>query len=146
MMLTTKAKYAVMAMVDMANRDSGESINLENIAVRQNIDLNYLKQIFAKLRKKGLVSSMKGPGGGYLLTRDASEISIADIVAAVEESIQITRCNKNDKLSCIGSLSQCMTHDLWSSLSDYIMLYLNRVTVKDVCTKKIKFKIQNDLF
>src|SRR5205085_8551793 len=137
MRLSTKGRYAVMAMVDLARFSNGAPINLADIAERQEISLAYLEQLFAKLRRSGLVRSVRGPGGGYLLARDRDETRIADIIAAVDEPIQAVRCSPGAAIGCRGDRSRCLTHDLWEELSNQIRLYLSSVSLGDVCEKRI---------
>lgn len=139
MMLTTKGRYAVMAMVDLAYYGgSSRTISLQDIGDRQEIALNYLEQIFSKLKKGYLVLSTKGPGGGYRLSRDAKDISILDIINAVGENIQITRCEKG-KLGCLESHNKkCFTHSLWGHLTDNIMNYLHSRSLQDICDEANK--------
>lgn len=135
MMLGTKSRYAVMAMVDLARRGGEEPVTLAQLAEAQDIPLPYLEQIFSQLRKGGLVESVRGPGGGYTLARDASQMPIADIVAAVDESLKMTRCGKAEG-GCLATKARCLTHDLWEGLSDHIANYLQGITLSDVCQKK----------
>jgi Rrf2 family iron-sulfur cluster assembly transcriptional regulator len=137
MMLTTKARYAVMSMVDIASDLSSAPVNLQQISARQNISLSYLEQIFAKLRQNQLVTSVRGPGGGYALSRERSQIMIAEIVAAVDEPIKMTRC-KNSNHGCMTDKTVCLTHDLWAGLGSQILGYLSSVSLDDVCQKRLK--------
>ncbi len=132
MILGTKARYAVMAMVDLAAAGSAKPVRLTDIAKRQEIPLPYLEQIFARLKNGGLLKSVTGPGGGYLLARPASEVNIADIVVAVDESLRMTRCDKQHEGGCMASKAQCITHNLWDGLGRQIYGYLQGVTLKDV--------------
>src|SRR5471032_814063 len=116
MRLSTKGRYAVMAMVDLAQHGEGGPVSLAEIAERQEISLSYLEQLFAKLRKGGLVRSVRGPGGGYRLSRASGEIRIADIIVAVDEPIAATRCKPGSSIGCTGTTSRCVTHDLWEEL------------------------------
>jgi Rrf2 family iron-sulfur cluster assembly transcriptional regulator len=142
MMLTTKGRYAVMAMVDIAaNNGILYPISLEKISERQDITVSYLEQIFTKLRKNGLVISIKGPGGGYKLCQDAHLITIATIINAVEESIQMTKCTMLEQPGCIYNKTKCLTHDLWDGLTKHIYNYLNNVTLADICNKKINLSL-----
>ena len=136
MNLTTKGRYAVMAMVDLATHNGEGPVTLAEIAARQNIAVNYLEQIFMKLRKNGLVSSVRGPGGGYILPADAAGIKIADIVVSVDESIKMTRCGDKKASGCMHSGTKCITHDLWEGLSKQIFNYLNAITLADICKEK----------
>lgn len=132
MNLTTKGRYAVTAMVDLALHGDNTPESLANIASRQGIAANYLEQIFMKLRKNGLVRSVRGPGGGYILAHDSEVITVADIVAAVDESIKMTRCNTSAE-SCNGTNVKCLTHHLWVGLGKQIENYLKTTTLADVC-------------
>ena len=137
MRLSTKGRYAVMAMVDLATHGNGRPVALAEIADRQAISLSYLEQLFAKLRKGGLVGSVRGPGGGYLLAHAADATRIADIVLAVDEPIRATRCMPGSPKGCTGDTSRCMTHDLWEELGNHIHLFLSSVTLDDVCEKRV---------
>lgn len=137
MMLTTKGRYAVMAMVDIAMSSRGNAVSLQEIASRQNIALNYLEQIFTKLKKEGLVTSVRGPGGGYLLSQSAEMIRIADIILAVEESLKITRCSDVERSGCMNDKSRCLTHDLWEGLGNHIYSYLHSISLADVTGRKV---------
>ncbi len=132
MRLTTKGRYAVMAMVDLASRSSGKPVALADIAERQEISLSYLEQLFSKLRKGGLVKSVRGPGGGYLLANSPEETAIADIIVAVDEPLHATRCTPGSPEGCRSNKTRCLTHDLWEELGNQIHLYLSSVTLADV--------------
>lgn len=142
MQLTTKARYAVTAMVDIAilsnECNNSKPIKLAQIAERQNIALNYLEQIFAKLKKAGLVSAVKGPGGGYQIANGANHTRILDIIDAVEESIEMTRCEPVTGHGCMPERAKCITHELWDGLTENITSYLGSITVEDVVNKKAK--------
>jgi Rrf2 family iron-sulfur cluster assembly transcriptional regulator len=135
--LSTKGRYAVMAMVDLATNSEGRPVSLADIAERQEISLSYLEQLFAKLRRGGLVNSVRGPGGGYLLARDADDTRVADIILAVDEPIRATRCTPGQPFGCRGNRSRCQTHDLWEELGNQIYLYLNSVSIGDVIAQRI---------
>lgn len=137
MKLGTRARYAVMAMVDLAGHSDGGPVPLAEIARRQEISLPYLEQLFAKLRRGGLVTSVRGPGGGYRLAHGRDETRIADIILAVDEPIEAVRCKPGAALGCRGDRSRCLTHDLWEELSNQIHLYLSSVTLGDVCEKRV---------
>ncbi len=137
MKLSTKGRYAVMAMVDLAMHSDNKPISLADIADRQEISLSYLEQLFAKLRRGGLVRSVRGPGGGYLLAREDTETRISDIILAVDEPIRATRCTPGQPFGCRINKSRCATHDLWEELGNQIYLYLSSVTVADVVNKQI---------
>jgi Rrf2 family iron-sulfur cluster assembly transcriptional regulator len=127
MRLSTKGRYAVMAMVDLARR--------ETEAVRA-VALSYLEQLFARLRRRGLVTSARGPGGGYRLARQASETTIADIVHAVDEPLRATRCGAGK--GCMIKGERCLTHDLWADLGERIEDYLASVSLADVATGRLR--------
>jgi Rrf2 family transcriptional regulator, iron-sulfur cluster assembly transcription factor len=137
MRLSTKGRYAVMAMVDLAQYSEGNPVSLAEIADRQEISLSYLEQLFAMLRKNGLVKSVRGPGGGYLLAHDRSETRISDIILAVDEPIRATRCTPGAPVGCRGNRTRCLTHDLWEELGNQIHLYLNSVSLADVCEHRV---------
>ncbi|MBV9861333.1 MAG: Rrf2 family transcriptional regulator [Alphaproteobacteria bacterium] len=137
MKLSTKGRYAVMAMVDLARHSKGSPVSLADIAERQEISLSYLEQLFAKLRRGGLVQSVRGPGGGYMLAHDRDETRIADIILAVDEPIRATRCTPGAPVGCRGNRSRCLTHDLWEELSNQIHLYLSSVSLGDVCERRV---------
>jgi Rrf2 family iron-sulfur cluster assembly transcriptional regulator len=135
--LSTRARYAVMAMVDLARQGGARPVCLSDIARRQEISLPYLEQLFGKLRRGALVHSVRGPGGGYLLARPADEMRIADIVVAVDGPIRATRCPPGSSEGCMGDASRCLTHDLWAELGNQIHLYLSSVSLADVCTGRV---------
>jgi Rrf2 family iron-sulfur cluster assembly transcriptional regulator len=126
-----------MAMVDLATHGHGKPVALAEIADRQAISLSYLEQLFAKLRRGGLVGSVRGPGGGYLLAHAADATRISDIILAVDEPIRATRCMPGSPKGCTGDTSRCMTHDLWEELGNHIHLFLSSVTLDDVCDKRV---------
>jgi len=138
MKLSTKGRYAVMAMVDLAAQGSDRPTALADIAERQEISLSYLEQLFAKLRRGGLVTSVRGPGGGYLMAKPARETLIADIIMAVDEPIRATRCTPGQPLGCGGTKSRCLTHDLWEELGSQIYYFLSAVTVADVVDGRVR--------
>jgi len=137
MKLSTKGRYAVMAMVDLAAHSEGKPVSLADIAERQEISLSYLEQLFAKLRRASLVKSVRGPGGGYLLAYEADETRIADIILAVDEPIRATRCTPGQPTGCRSNQSRCLTHDLWEELGNQIYLYLSSVTLSDVVARRV---------
>ena len=130
MRLTSKGRYAVSAMVDLAKQQSSGPVALASISERQYISLSYLEQLFRRLRENGLVQSVRGPGGGYLLARDAKTISIADIIRAVNEPVRTTKC-ENGMTGCHGG-SRCDTHQLWESLGLHIYRFLDAVNLEQV--------------
>ena len=129
MRLTTKGRYAVTAVLDLAFHQDKGPVSLAAISERQSISLSYLEQLFARLRRNEIVRSTRGPGGGYSLNRDAAEISISDIILAVDESCQIAACN--DIEGCQGDY-QCLTHDLWAELSNEIRSFLDGITLAEM--------------
>ena len=137
MKLSTKGRYAVMAMVDLASTSRGRPVSLADIAERQEISLSYLEQLFAKLRRGGLVSSVRGPGGGYLLAHLAEETRVSDIILAVDEPIHATRCTPGQPFGCRANKSRCLTHDLWEELGNQIYLYLSSVTLADIVARRV---------
>lgn len=137
MKLSTKGRYAVMAMVDLAMNSDNKPISLADIAERQEISLSYLEQLFAKLRRGGLVRSVRGPGGGYLLAHHDYETRISDVILAVDEPIRATRCSPGQPFGCRSNNSRCTTHDLWEELGNQIYLYLSSVTIADVVNRRI---------
>lgn len=137
MRLSTKGRYAVMAMVDLAQHGDGRPVSLADIAERQEISLSYLEQLFSKLRKGSLVKSVRGPGGGYLLAHESSEVRISDIILAVDEPVRATRCRPNSSNGCKSDASRCLTHDLWAELGNQIQLYLSSVSLADVCDRRV---------
>lgn len=126
MRLTTKGRFAVTAMIDLALRQEGGPVTLAGIAERQSISLSYLEQLFGKLRRHELVSSVRGPGGGYCLAREMAEITVADIIVAVDEPLDATQCG--GKQNCHDE-HRCMTHDLWTNLNRRMFDYLDSVTL-----------------
>ena len=129
MRLTTKGRFAVTAMVDLALRQNRGPVTLAAISERQHISLSYLEQLFGKLRRAALVSSVRGPGGGYNLAQPPAAISVADIVSAVDEPIDATQCG--GKENCHDD-KRCMTHDLWATLNEKMQEYLSSVTLADL--------------
>jgi Rrf2 family iron-sulfur cluster assembly transcriptional regulator len=137
MELTTKGRYAVMALADLASRDGHQAVPLADIAARQQISLSYLEQLFARLRRHGLVRSARGPGGGYRLAQSAVETRVADIILAVDEPLKITRCGPEKRKGCLVKGERCITHDLWDDLGRKIREYLTSVTLDDVISGRL---------
>src|SRR3989304_436764 len=129
MRLTTKGRFAVTAMVDLAMRQGGGPVTLAEISERQKISLSYLEQLFGKLRRRRLVDSVRGPGGGYRLARDMGTVSVVDIIIAVDEPIDATQCGGRE--NCHDD-QKCITHDLWANLNQHIFDYLGAVTLKQL--------------
>ena len=132
MKLSTKGRYAVTAMADIALYSEGKPVALAEISERQRISLAYLEQLFGKLRRAGLVESMRGPGGGYSLARPAEEIAVSQIMAAVEEKLQATQCSGEVGEGCASAGTRCLTHNLWESLSAHVHLFLQQTSLRDV--------------
>lgn len=132
MKLTSKGRYAVTAMLDVALHANDGPVALADISERQEISLSYLEQLFARLRKQNLVSSVRGPGGGYLLGKSASEIAVGEVIKAVDESVDATRCQ--GQADCQGG-EKCLTHSLWQDLSDQIANFLNKISLDDLMKK-----------
>jgi len=130
--LTTKGRYAVTAMLDLAFHSQRKPVTLTDIATRQTISLSYLEQLFARLRRAGIVKGVRGPGGGYKLNLKTTEINIADIIVAVDEQIDSTRCG--GEANC-QKHQACLTHDLWMGLSDQIRTYLKGITLAELLEK-----------
>jgi len=135
--LTTKGRYAVTAMLDLAFHSQAKPVTLTEIAARQTISLSYLEQLFARLRRAGMVKGVRGPGGGYKLCRKTSDINIADIIAAVDEPLDSTKCG--GEANCQNEKA-CLTHDLWVGLSDQIRSYLESISLADLLDKN---QVQN---
>jgi Rrf2 family iron-sulfur cluster assembly transcriptional regulator len=135
MKLSTKGRYAVMAVADLAQVNGSSPVTLSDIASRQDISLSYLEQLFAMLRRAEIVKSVRGPGGGYILNRSAAEIRISDIILAVDEPLNATRC-ENAK-GCLAEGRRCMTHDLWDELGRHIFLFLNSISLEDVMANRV---------
>lgn len=133
MRLSTKGRYAVMAMADLAKNGESRAVSLAEIAARQEISLSYLEQLFARLRKSGLVKSVRGPGGGYRLAKTAQATVVAEIVLAVDEPIRATRCVAHGSpRGCMMGGERCITHNLWEDLGAEIHAYLAGVSLEDV--------------
>jgi len=129
MRLTTKGRFAVTAMLDLALNEVDRPVTLAGISERQEISLSYLEQLFSRLRRSGLVKSVRGPGGGYRIAKNHQDISVSDIITAVDEQIDATHCGGNENCKDEG---RCMTHDLWSSLNVKILEYLSGVSLAEL--------------
>jgi len=134
MRLTTKGRFAVTAMLDLALRQKQSPVTLAGIGVRQSISLSYLEQLFGKLRRHALVESVRGPGGGYRLARPTEKISVAEIILAVDEPLDATQCGGME--NCQED-KRCMTHNLWATLNDKLYDYLNSVTLQDLVVEQL---------
>jgi len=137
MQLSTKGRYAVMAMTDLALRTGEKAVSVAEIAARQQISQAYLEQLFARLRRRGLVTAQRGPGGGYRLARSAAETSVADVVTAVDEPLRATRC-AGGKVGCMRDGARCLTHDLWDETGRRIQDYLASVSLADVLSGRLR--------
>ena len=133
MRLTTRGRFAVMAMVDLAMQPGSNPVTLAAISQRQKISLSYLEQLFGKIRRCALVNSVHGPGGGYRLAKESGQVSIAEIIHAVDEPLDSTQCG--GKESCRDG-EKCLTHDLWANLNQHIVEYLGAITLKQVVDKQ----------
>ena len=135
MKLTTKGRYAVMAMADLAANQNNKPVSLTDISLRQNISQSYLEQLFSKLKKEKLVKSVRGPTGGYILEKKPNEISLSNIIFAVDEQVKTLNCKKESKRGCNGKTSKCITHDLWDDLEIHINKFFKKVSLNDVINK-----------
>jgi Rrf2 family protein len=136
MKLSSKGRYAVMALADLAKFDPKEPISLRDISLRQGISLVYLEQLFLKLKKNKIVRSVRGNKGGYTLNKNASEINISEVLSAVEEKIKTVGCEKNSKKGCNGKSTKCITHNLWDELEDYINIFFEKKKLSDLINKR----------
>jgi len=139
MRLTTKGRYAVTAVLDLALHQNTGPVSLAAISERQCISLSYLEQLFAKLRRNDIVSSTRGPGGGYTLTNAVDEVSVSDIILAVDESCKVVDCSDND--GCNDGY-QCLTHDLWQELSNEIRTFLDGITLSEIMKNETVHNVQ----
>jgi len=136
MKLTTKGRYAVMAMADLASCQKGKPVSLTDISLRQNISLSYLEQLFSKLKNEQLVRSVRGPLGGYVLQKNPEDIKISNIIFAVDEQVKTLNCKKESKRSCNGKAVKCITHNLWEDLEDHINNFFENVSLKDLLKRR----------
>ena len=132
MKLTSKGRYAVMALVDLARFDNLNPVSLRDISLRQGISLDYLEQIFSKLRKKEIVLSVRGTQGGYILNKKAKEIKLTNIFDAVDEKVKTVQCKKESKKGCNGKATKCITHNLWDELEIHINTFFENKSLKDL--------------
>jgi len=137
MKLTTRGRYAVSAMADIAAYGQGAPVPLPDVSIRQGISLSYLEQLFGKLRRAGLVESARGAGGGYQLAGQPADIRVADIVGAVDETIRTTACEPGSGKGCAGTTARCLTHDLWDELGRHIEIFLSAVTLADIVERRV---------
>ena len=138
MKLTSRGRYAVMAMADLAKNYVKEPISLTEISLRQGISIDYLEQIFSKLRKNNLVYSVRGPLGGYVLSKPPDEIKLLSIISAVDEKIKTVKCRKESKKGCNGKSIKCITHNLWDDLETHINKFFEDNTLNDVLFREVK--------
>ena len=136
MKLSSKGRYAVMALADLAKFDPSEPVSLRDISLRQGISLVYLEQLFLKLKKNKIVSSVRGKKGGYTLNKNASEINISEVLSAVEEKIKTVGCEKHSKKGCNGKSAKCITHNLWDELENYINVFFENKKLSDLINKR----------
>ena len=132
MRLTSKGRYAVMALVDLARFNNINPVSLRDISLRQGISLDYLEQIFSKLRKKEIVQSVRGTQGGYILNKKANEIKLTNIFDAVDEKVKTVQCKKDSKKGCNGKSIKCITHNLWDDLENHINSFFEKNTLNDI--------------
>ena len=132
MKLTTKGRYAVMAMADLALFQNGTPVSLNAISLRQNISLSYLEQLFAKLKNGKLVKSVRGPSGGYILEKNPKEIKLSNIIFAVDEKVKTLNCKKDSKKGCNGKNTKCITHNLWDDLEQHINTFFENKSLNDL--------------
>ena len=132
MKLTTKGRYAVMAMADLALFQSGKPVSLNEISLRQNISLSYLEQLFAKLKNVKLVKSIRGPSGGYILEKNPKDIKLSNIIFAVDEKVKTLNCKKESKKGCNGKSTKCITHYLWDDLEQHINSFFENKSLNDL--------------
>ena len=136
MKLTTKGRYAVMAMADLAANQSLKPVSLSDIASRQNISLSYLEQLFSKLKNQKLIKSIRGPSGGYILEKNPREITVSNIIYAVDEQVKTLKCKKESKKGCHGKTVKCITHNLWDDLEKHINEFFDNVSLNDLVHQK----------
>ena len=138
MKLTSKGRYAVMAMADLAKSNLKEPTSLTEISLRQGISIAYLEQLFLKLRKNNLVQSARGPSGGYMLTKPPEKIKLLSIISAVDEKIKTVKCKKESKKGCNGKSIKCITHNLWDDLETHINKFFEDNTLSDILFKEAR--------
>ena len=141
MKLTSKGRYAVMALVDLAKFNNINPVSLRDISLRQGISLDYLEQIFSKLRKKEIVQSVRGTQGGYVLNKKMKEIRLTNIFDAVDEKVKTVQCKKESKKGCNGKSTKCITHNLWDELENHINNFFEQKTLEDLVKEKNEKRI-----
>ena len=140
MKLTSRGRYAVMAMADLANNNAKIPTSLTEISLRQGISLSFLEQLFLKLKKSSLVLSSRGPNGGYILSRAPEEIKLSSIIDAVDENVKTLKCKKSSKKGCNGKSVKCITHNLWDELEHHINNFFEKNTLKDILYKETRYE------
>ena len=141
MKLNTRARYAVMALADMAGFSTQNPVSLRDISLRQNISLVYLEQIFSKLKKNNIVKSIRGTNGGYILTKDPEKIKLSNIFLAVDEKVKTVQCKKESKKGCNGKLTKCITHNLWDDLEMHINDFFDKKNLGDLLKNNLEKRI-----
>ena len=141
MRLTSKGRYAVMALVDLARFDGVYPVSLRDISLRQGISLDYLEQIFSKLRKKEIVQSVRGTQGGYILNKKAKEIKLTNIFDAVDEKVKTVQCKKESKKGCNGKSTKCLTHNLWDELETHINNFFDKKSLDDLVKENFERRL-----
>ena len=138
MKLTSKGRYAVMAMADLAKINTDQPTNLTEISLRQGISISFLEQIFLKLKKNNLVKSSRGPSGGYLLTQSQGEIKLSSIIKAVDERVKTLGCKRESKKGCNGKSTKCIAHNLWDDLENHINKFFEDNTLNDILFREVR--------
>ena len=151
MKLTSKGRFAVTALVDLAIQTDtiNKPVSISSIAYRQNISINFLEQIFRMLKKQRIIKSVRGSSGGYLFNKDPSSVTVYDVIVATEEKLKINQCNENYGCITKNKKTKCLTHDLWSDLTKHILLFLESISISDIKTKNLNaslFNNNNDLY
>ena len=141
MKLTSRVRYAVMALADLAKFNSKNPVSLRDISLRQGISLDYLEQIFSKLKKSNIVKSIRGSNGGYILTKDPEKIKLSNIFLAVDEKVKTLQCNKESKKGCNGKLTKCITHNLWDDLEMHINDFFDKKNLGDLLKNNLEKRI-----
>ena len=141
MKLTSKGRYAVMALADIASFDRQKPVSLRDISLRQNISLVFLEQIFSKLKKNNIVKSIRGTNGGYILTKDPGQIKLSNIFSAVDEKVKTVQCKRESKKGCNGKLTKCITHNLWDDLEMHINDFFDKKNLGDLLKNKLETRI-----
>ena len=141
MKLNTRGRYAVMALADLAKFDKQNPVSLRDISLRQNISLDYLEQIFSKLKKNNIVKSIRGTNGGYILTKDPEQIKLSNIFSAVDEKVKTLKCKRESKKGCNGKLTKCITHNLWDDLEMHINDFFDKKNLGDLLKNNLETRI-----